>query len=254
MDIRRYQIFYSYGDPCLTVKDSTSGDWVDYSDVEQLIKELDELRAKLAEMESQQPAFYLDWEYDEGHENPADGGDLIPYRVNSKEYPHGTEFFAKPVPADKPVALYGNKPISSKQLSKLLRDVWKNGFDAESYDDIYSCNDITIAQSDDDKPAAVPKPQKCCAYWRNDAIEQAANVADRYEQKYCAQDIRNMLAAPSHSQQSAIPKEWREIVDAVAHIGVDVGFGVYEISDEQIDKARKLMKCADRCPSHESEQ
>jgi hypothetical protein len=37
-----------------------------------------------------------------------------------------------------------------------------------------------------------PKPQSCCSYWRNVAIESAANIADRYEQKYCAQDIRNM--------------------------------------------------------------
>lgn len=37
-----------------------------------------------------------------------------------------------------------------------------------------------------------PKPQGCCSYWRNDAIENAAIIADRYEQEYCAQDIRNM--------------------------------------------------------------
>lgn len=50
---------------------------------------------------------------------------------------------------------------------------------------------------------AVPKPQKCCTYWRNDAIENAAVIADRHSDKFVAQDIRNMLSAPSHSQHNS---------------------------------------------------
>lgn len=33
-----------------------------------------------------------------------------------------------------------------------------------------------------------------------------------------------------------------EVVNAVAHIGVDFGYGKYELEDIKIDKARKLME------------
>ena len=34
----------------------------------------------------------------------------------------------------------------------------------------------------------------------------------------------------------------REIVKAVAHIGVDWGYGVFQLSQEHIDKARRLYE------------
>lgn len=37
-------------------------------------------------------------------------------------------------------------------------------------------------------------------------------------------------------------KELEEVVNAVAHIGVDFGFGRYELEDSKIDDARKLME------------
>lgn len=83
----------------------------------------------------------------------------------------------------------------------------------------------------------------------------------------------------------AVPDGWREIVEAVAHIGVDFGYGNFVLSHEHIEKARLLLaaapshsqqssgkahewdgkgvckKCGvtifgrrDTCPSHESEQ
>jgi hypothetical protein len=36
--------------------------------------------------------------------------------------------------------------------------------------------------------------------------------------------------------------EYREIVKAVAHIGVDFGFGVYELNQGHIETARKLIE------------
>lgn len=38
----------------------------------------------------------------------------------------------------------------------------------------------------------VPKPQKCCNFWRNDAIDSAANIAKRYRLDHVAEDISNM--------------------------------------------------------------
>lgn len=65
---------------------------------------------------------------------------------------------------------------------------------------------------------AVPKPQECCSYWRNDAIENAAIIADRYEQNYCAQDIRNMKrgkTSPRITEQDALQiiKSWSGYFD-----------------------------------------
>ena len=37
-------------------------------------------------------------------------------------------------------------------------------------------------------------------------------------------------------------KRLMEIVEAVANIGIDFGFGKYEIEDSVIDKARELFK------------
>ena len=36
--------------------------------------------------------------------------------------------------------------------------------------------------------------------------------------------------------------EAREIVKAVAHIGIDWGYGKFELTDEHIDKARRLYE------------
>ena len=62
------------------------------------------------------------------------------------------------------------------------------------------------ASTTDSIPA--PKPENCCSYWRNDAIENAATIADKYEQNYCAQDIRNMKR-PTSAQQPQRESELR---------------------------------------------
>ena len=36
-------------------------------------------------------------------------------------------------------------------------------------------------------------------------------------------------------------KQLEEITEAVAHVGVDLGYGVYELQPEDIEKARKLL-------------
>jgi molybdate-binding protein len=36
-------------------------------------------------------------------------------------------------------------------------------------------------------------------------------------------------------------KQLEEIVEAVAHVGIDTGYGVYEIQPEDIERARKLL-------------
>ena len=45
-------------------------------------------------------------------------------------------------------------------------------------------------------------------------------------------------------QKSRI-KELEEIVKAVAHIGIDFGYGKFELDQTHIDKARKLYEAAD---------
>lgn len=42
--------------------------------------------------------------------------------------------------------------------------------------------------------------------------------------------------------QDARYEEMAEIIKAVAHIGVDFGFGEYELGQKHIDAARKLHK------------
>lgn len=36
-------------------------------------------------------------------------------------------------------------------------------------------------------------------------------------------------------------KEMEDLVECVAHIGVDFGFGVYSVPQEKIDQARKII-------------
>ena len=54
--------------------------------------------------------------------------------------------------------------------------------------------------------------------------------------------IKEMYCRPLPAQ--AIPEGWREIVEAVAHVGVDFGYGAYEIEPEKIDKARELLSAS----------
>lgn len=46
------------------------------------------------------------------------------------------------------------------------------------------------------------------------------------------------------AQAAAIPEQWREIVEAVAHVGIDLGYGAYELEQDKIDKARELISSA----------
>lgn len=79
--------------------------------------------------------------------------------------------------------------------SRLL-SVVKNSIEAP---DAIKLLQRVATSSTDSIPA--PKPQNCCSCWRNDAIENAAIIADKYEQNYCAQDIRNMKR-PIPAQQA----------------------------------------------------
>lgn len=40
--------------------------------------------------------------------------------------------------------------------------------------------------------------------------------------------------------------ELEEIIKAVAHIGIDFGYGVYELEQKHIDKARELYEAAEQ--------
>lgn len=53
---------------------------------------------------------------------------------------------------------------------------------------------------------------------------------------------RAMLAAAPAVQGE--PDGFREIVEAVAHIGVDFGYGNFDLSQEHIEKARALLEAA----------
>lgn len=52
---------------------------------------------------------------------------------------------------------------------------------------------------------------------------------------------------PADKPAVAVPDGFREIVEAVAHIGVDFGYGNFALSQEHIEKARALLEAA---PSH----
>ena len=47
------------------------------------------------------------------------------------------------------------------------------------------------------------------------------------------------------AQLQARIKEFKEIVKAVAHIGIDFGYGKFELNQEHIDKARELYEKGD---------
>lgn len=50
-------------------------------------------------LKEQKPAYKIDWQYDEGNEDPGLGGDLVLHQLDGKDYPIGTLFYAAPVPA-----------------------------------------------------------------------------------------------------------------------------------------------------------
>lgn len=49
---------------------------------------------------------------------------------------------------------------------------------------------------------------------------------------------------PADKPAVAVPDGWKEIVESVAHIGVDFGYGVFVLSQEDISKARELLAAA----------
>lgn len=51
---------------------------------------------------------------------------------------------------------------------------------------------------------------------------------------------------PADKPAVAVPDGFREIVEAVAHIGVDFGYGNFALSQEHIEKARELLAAAHR--------
>ena len=59
------------------------------------------------------------------------------------------------------------------------------------------------------------------------------------EERYLEQECDNIVKIQRLERQLA---EARELVKAVAHIGIDWGYGKFELTDEHIDKARELYE------------
>tara|TARA_B100001142_G_C14333509_1_gene654994 strand:- start:597 stop:815 length:219 start_codon:yes stop_codon:yes gene_type:complete len=59
------------------------------------------------------------------------------------------------------------------------------------------------------------------------------------KERYLEQEINKDLRILELKRQL---EEAREIVKAVAHIGIDWGYGKFELNQDHIDKARKLYE------------
>lgn len=82
----------------------------------------------------------------------------------------------------------------------------------------------------------------------NDAIDAWGRVSkDLLEQHECS-DLTDNEAFQIESDFKTIRTEleraqrMREIVKAVAHVGIDFGYGTYELQQDIIDKARELYE------------
>lgn len=64
--------------------------------MKQLETDRDHYRQQVEAAKGQEADYILDYEYDEGHEDPDLGGDLIFHSLNGKEYPVGTKLYALP--------------------------------------------------------------------------------------------------------------------------------------------------------------
>ena len=56
-------------------------------------------------------------------------------------------------------------------------------------------------------PEAVPGAREYATYWRNDAIEAAAKIAERYDANpHCVADIRALRSGPAASEERICPR------------------------------------------------
>lgn len=84
---------------------------------------------------------------------------------------------------------------------------------------------------------------------RRDTKEEALAYINS-EYNHCKYDTVSpiyRLPVPADKAAVAVPVGWKEIVEAVAHIGVDFGYGAFVLSQEHINKARELLAAT---PSH----
>ena len=63
------------------------------------------------------------------------------------------------------------------------------------------------------------------------------------KERYLEQEINKDLKIQDLERQLA---EARELIKAVAHIGIDWGYGKFELNQDHIDKARKLYEAHDQ--------
>ena len=63
------------------------------------------------------------------------------------------------------------------------------------------------------------------------------------KERYLEQEINKDLKIHALERQLA---EARELIKAVAHIGIDWGYGKFELNQDHIDKARKLYEAHDQ--------
>lgn len=105
----------------------------------------------------------------------------------------GDKLYAAPIPAQQSPA------APNASMVNLLRKVWTHGFDAENYDDIDFCNEITIAQSDDSNQSpAVVVPNS----WDEQAYKSACDSLEQWKSRaleavILLERIRNDMA-PTH--------------------------------------------------------
>ena len=72
--------------------------------------------------------------------------------------------------------------------------------------------------------------------------DQIAELKADFKQQISSWDATIGKMEVHHKKQSA---ELEEIVKAVAHIGVDFGYGEFELDDSHIKKARELLEKSD---------
>lgn len=61
-------------------------------------------------------------------------------------------------------------------------------------------------------------------------------ISDQIERMHESGDVGQYLGGYAEKI-----KEMEELVECIAHIGVDFGYGVYSVPQEKIDQARKII-------------
>lgn len=215
-------------------------------DIEQMKKELAELRAYKEAAESQKPTHIIDWEFDDDPDDADARGDLIVHKLNGAEYPAGTPLYAKPMPADNP------ERITEQDAREILGAYWDSSDDCgdwlKSVDGRALLNKLN---ADREQVSAVAVPENL-RQWYIDLTNSDQVHDDGEISGYCCSTEMlsrlERIIAPSHSQQSAeqisgwqIALKVREALDRRACPDAFMRVAVEEIE--------RLL-----CPSHESDQ